>query len=189
MNSINNFHMRYLIVVVLFAISCCTFSQKGNNKSGKNHTLQTFDIVSLRDLIGKPIKEIKIPKDYQIEDTVFEAEDGTTWPGRIISKNKESLLSIEASWQDTLTIKSISIYSPKLKIRDTIHVKSKFVEIKDFLKKDIPLGSDGYFYLKDKLDNNLHYYFDINGLSEFKNNQPKFDSIPNQLSVKLILLH
>lgn len=184
MNYYINIQLRVAALFALFSIFSC---YSNHTKSNNNQFIEidSLNLITLKGLIGKQISEIKLSSCYHMIDTIFEAEDSTIWPGFIVLKDDEVLFFIETSWHDTLIISSVTISSPQVLIRDCIHVNSKFMEIRDHVSKDLPLGPDGYFYLKDKYDNNIHYYFNFD---IFENRIFQFDSIPNEIRVGLIMI-
>lgn len=184
----NYININFWMVCLLIGLISCNNPQSGNTIEKKN-TDQVSDVDAFKRFLGKPFSTLDIPSNLQKRDTTFEAEDGTTWPGLIIFQNEHVLFWVETSWVDTINIQTLTIVSPQISFRDSIHVNSKFVDIKSYLCDKIPLVPDGYFYLKDKSDDKIYYYFDIEEFPELINRQPQFDSIPDNLIIKSIVLY
>lgn len=181
-------NINFWISLLLIGLINCTNPQKVNTRK-KEANKQPSELNFLKTILGKPLETLDLPTNFQKRDTTFEAEDGTIWPGLIILQNNQILFFVETSWVDTINVRNLTIVSPQITLRDTLHVNSKFAEIKSFLDKKIPFAPDGYFCLKDKSDGKISYYFDIEGFPEFDNRQPRFDSIPENLVIKTILLN
>jgi len=184
----NYISINFWMACLLIGLVGCNNPQSGNTIE-KEPTDQVSYVNAFKQFLGKPFSTLDIPSNLQKKDTTFEAEDGTTWPGLIIFQNEQVLFWVETSWIDTINIRTLTIVSPQITFRDSIHVNSKFADIKSYLCDKIPSAPDGYFYLKDKLDNRIYYYFDIEGFPELSYRQPQFDSIPADLVIKSIVLY
>lgn len=179
---------------IFFCICCSNLQQDSSAQNNINGaTLCNFHYLldSLKNqLLGDKIAKIKRFKCHQgvfIRDTIMESE-GVEWPAIAFYENENLLFIAESNWEDTTEIKRITIFSNKFKSNCGIKIGSTFREIETNLSRNIPSYPDGYFGLKDKKDNGITYFFDIDNFEQLYYGATKWEDIPLSITVETIII-
>lgn len=145
---------------------------------------------SLQNLLGLRIDEIPefYTKCYDVQDTIFESDDGVEWPGKNFVHNGKIYFIAETNWQNTKKISQIELFSSAIEVRKGISTKKEFKEISSQILDEIPSMPDGYLALKDKENNHVWYFLDIDKHPELFYGIESTKKIPNNLIIDYILI-
>lgn len=184
MNRKINICSKSLILILLF-LNACTYAA---SKYAADSTKCDVQIEQIINILGTDIDSLKTEfPGYIVKDTIMDDED-VRWKAKTVYKNNEKIFIAEANWKDSVHIYRVTIISPGVCAKNTIHVGMALSEIEAFVSKDILPSPDGYFGLADKYDGRINYWFNID---KYNNHLELFDTysrIPKDIRIENIVL-
>jgi len=176
-----------LVFIILGTFLCCE-SRFYSNKSAKENPC--VNIKEIQSLLKKDIYSINEDffKCFTLKDTILDSDDGVKWKGKVFYNKNNICLIAETNWQNPNIISQISILCDQLEIRKNVSVGKKFKDIYPFLSTSIPSMPDGYLALKDRENNKVTYFMNINEYPNLSQGVDSLQQIPNDLKVQIILI-
>jgi hypothetical protein len=174
----------YFIFVFVIIIGC-KYQSKTNQVSQLVPTVEETKACFL----GKNIKDCDCFKAYFHRiDTIFEGDEGISWPGAMYFENNTLMFVVESNWVTPERISRITIVHPKIKTETGIGVGNKMNKIKMDISNNIPSSPDGELCLLYKSDHQVRFLMDISNDSKLFYGAMSIEEIPDDIQLDEIIV-
>lgn len=147
-----------------------------------------------RDILGKSLDELRNSKVYffdnllNVKDSLMQ-DEGVEWDALIYKENSIPIILAESSWKEKSRVTRVDILYEGLKTKDGVGVGSAFIDLRPLINfeswKDFP---DGYVAFKDKRNNHIVYWMDIQSNPTLGEGPLVENHVPNDLKIESITL-
>lgn len=145
-------------------------------------------IENIINILGKDINSLKVEfPGCAVKDTIMDDED-VRWKAKVVYNNNEKIFIAEENWKDSVQIHRVTIISPLVCTKNSIHIGMALSEIETFVNKSILPSPDCYFGLADKYDERIHYWFNIEKYNSHLELFDTYSKVPKDIRIKNIVL-
>lgn len=140
-----------------------------------------------KDIIGNNLSSLKQTNCFSIRDTII--EDEVSWPAKSYLYDNKLVFVAEANWVDKEKVNKVVIVSSLIESLNGIKVGDTVGSIRNFVSKNIPVLSDGYYALRDSFNSKVTYELNVSdNIDLIEGRTYDLDKVPDSIKVEAIII-